>query len=289
MRADPAVLVVAYGQPALLRLTLAPIAGDLNVVVVDNSCDAAVASVARSAGARYVLPPRNLGFAGGVNLGLARIGVGRDVLLLNPDAVLDVDGVRALAERLHAPGPRRAAVAPALRHPDGSPEPWQWPIPSPLTVWAGALGLGGRLRGPRFLPGTALLLHADAIAEIGPFDERFFLYSEETDWQMRARRAGWRVEPAPDVVAVHVGGATSTDSVMRSRLFHGSAEVFGRKWFGARGWWLMRAGSLAAALRRVATARSSARRGEQWRVVRLYVRGPVRSLPEWAHPDRPRA
>ncbi len=102
-------VVVAYGAPELLDLCLAPLAGGPAVIVVDNSSDRDVRSVVTRQGAEYVDPGTNLGFAGGVNVGLAKRGEA-DVLLLNPDATITIDQVycaAALPARARPAGLRR--------------------------------------------------------------------------------------------------------------------------------------------------------------------------------------
>ena len=108
------------------------------------------------------------------------------------------------------------------------------------------------------------------------FDERFFLYAEETDWQLRALKAGWRVGVASEATAVHLSGGTSADPVRRQLLFNASAELFARKWYGPFGWQFFRAASLLAALRRYAMSRDIDTRMTQRRAIAHYWRGPVR-------------
>ena len=80
-------VVVAYHAPDLLARCLEGLAGAVPVVVVDNSSDPAVRRAAEQHGARYVDPGANLGFAGGVTVGVG-LAEGCDVLLVNPDAVI---------------------------------------------------------------------------------------------------------------------------------------------------------------------------------------------------------
>ena len=87
---------------------------------------------------------------------------------------------------------------------------------------------------------------------MGQFDERFFLYAEECDWQLRAVQRGWRLKVAEDLVAVHLGSGSSELESMRERYFRESAELFGRKWYGAGGWGSMRAASLVGTTLRLA-------------------------------------
>ena len=56
--------------------------------------------------------------------------------------------------------------------------------------------------------GAVLLVRRAAIEDVGPADDAFFLFSEETDWHYRFVRAGWEVLFTPDAEAVHVGGAS---------------------------------------------------------------------------------
>ena len=245
-----AVVIVAYGAPKLLEAALAPLYG-LPCVVVDNSSDVDVAAVVAGTGARYVDPGRNLGFAAGVNLGVTTIIDSRgpaDLLVVNPDAVLTREG----AERLHAElreDDSLAVVAPRLENADGSAQRSTWPWPSPAGIWREAVGLG-RLNDRRsdWLVGAVLLLRTEAWAEVGPFDERFFLYQEETDWQRRAVMLGWEVRLVPEVTAMHHGAATSTDAGRREALFHAAVETYVRKWFGTAKWTMYRAGALTGAL-----------------------------------------
>ena len=121
------VVVVAFGAPELLDACLGALEGTLPVVVVDNSSRADVRAVSERHGTRYVDPGRNLGFAGGVNVGLAHRGLATDdVLLLNPDARVAPGDVDRLQRCLRAT-PRLACVAPA-----------RWTDPAAVTIgWAG--------------------------------------------------------------------------------------------------------------------------------------------------------
>jgi glycosyltransferase involved in cell wall biosynthesis/GT2 family glycosyltransferase len=276
---DPHAIVVAYHGSEMLAACLSTLGAGVPVIVVDNSSDPEVAQVARAAGAEYVDPEANLGFAAGVNVGLRRVPDGRDVLLLNPDALLTADSLTALHDRLHAPGSERiGAVSPRLVHPSsGAIERVVWPFPSPARMWLEALGLG-RLLPQRegFCVGAVLLLRREALDEVGHLDERFFLYAEETDWQRRARDAGWLSSEVSSVTATHEGAGTSTDLTRRELLFHAGTETYIRKWFGSRGWTTYRAGAaLGAAWRGVVLPPTRARAAR--RRSRLYLSGPRRT------------
>ena len=267
------VVVVAYGQPALLAEALTPLR-ELPVTVVDNSSSAEVRAAAEAAGARYVDPGHNGGFAAGVNEGLHRVDPRADVLLVNPDAVIHPADVRTLRAELLARSDL-ASVGPAQVDANGLPARVEWPFPSPLAAWLEAAGLG-RLRGDRYVVGSVLLLRREALDHVGPFDaDRFFLYAEETDWAFRATRLGWRHAVVPAAYAVHVGAATSADPARREAHFHAGLETYLRKHFGPVGWQIGRAGQVAGS-----AARGLVLRGERGRAgrarARLYLAGPRR-------------
>lgn len=260
----PRTIVVAYGDPALLDRCLTTLSMGSDAIVVDNGGGAA--DTASRHGARYVRPRRNLGYAAAVNVGL-REAEGHDVLLLNPDAELSADALGRLQSALRA-DERTAAVAPRIET-----EPTTWPIPTPRGAWAEALGIHSRHA--EFLGGAVLLLRAEALADVGEFDERFFLYAEESDWQLRALRRGWLVRSVPEVTATHVGGGTSSDPGRRQRLFVAGTENFVRKWYGGRGWLVYRAGAFVTAVRRLAVGSGAYR--DRLRLIALLLRGPLRA------------
>lgn len=274
---EPAVevIVVAYGAPDLLRAALEPVASALPVTVVDNSSSLEIAALCAELGVRYLDAGRNGGFGAGVNVGLAnRLLPGADVLLLNPDARIEPAGVTALHHALRA-DPGLASVAPAQTDGAGRGARVEWPFPSPGNAWLEAVGFGRLQRGGTYVIGSVLMLRAEALAQIGGFDERFFLYAEETDWAFRAHRLGWRHALVTGVLALHEGAATSTDSRVREAHFAAGLERYLSKHYGAGGWQAAR-----AAMWFGAAARSVALRGERGAAAcqraALFRLGPVR-------------
>jgi glycosyltransferase involved in cell wall biosynthesis/GT2 family glycosyltransferase len=268
------IVVVAYGALPLLRDALAPLTG-LPVTVVDNSSQPEIAALCAASGIRYIDPGENRGFAAGVNTALAdRLDPAADVLLLNPDARIDPAGLARLQEALRADR-RLASVGPAQVDDEGRRSRVEWHFPSPANAWLEALGLGRLQFGARFAIGSVLLLRAEALAAVGGLDERFFLYAEETDWAYRAHRLGWRHAAVPEVSAVHIGGATSTDPRRREAHFFASQERYFRKHYGTLGWQLTRAACWVGATLRAGVL-SGDRRAAARRRAALYRRGPVR-------------
>jgi glycosyltransferase involved in cell wall biosynthesis/GT2 family glycosyltransferase len=278
------VVVVAYGAPEHLRRALAPLDG-LAVTVVDNSSSPEVHRVCASLRVRYLDPGRNLGFGAGVNFALAdRLDPTGDVLLLNPDAEIAAEDVDRLHHALDADA-RLASVGPRQVDEAGQVSRVGWPFPTPGRTWAEAAGLGRWVSpGSAYAIGSVLLLRGEALAHVGGFDERFFLYAEETDWAYRASRLGWRHAVVPSVTALHTGAATSTDPTRREAHFRGSNEHYLRKHYGSSGWQVARAGQVAGSAVRSLLLRGG-RGAAARRRLTAYLRGPARL----EHPYRPSA
>ncbi|MBA3295771.1 MAG: glycosyltransferase family 2 protein [Acidobacteria bacterium] len=271
-------VVVAYGVPEGLRGSASTLGQEIPLTVVDNSSSSEVRALARSRGATYLDPGKNLGFASAVNLALRNVVTKQrnDVLLLNPDAVLGEEHLRALSAQLHRPSNERvAAVSPLLVGRDGTPQRVQWPFPSPGRAWLEAVGLGRRQSRRTFVVGAVLLLRWEALQEVGLFDERFFLYAEEADWQRRAVDLGWTSQVCANATATHAGAASSNDPHRRDVLFHAAQETYIRKWYGQRGWLIYRAAAVAGAAARI-VALAGDRRADAARRALLYLRGPRR-------------
>lgn len=182
---------------------------------------------------------RNIGFAAGTNLALLHAR-GRYILLLNPDVEI-VDGafsdlVAELDRR-----PQVAAASVVHRRPGGALLVSIGRDPSPLRQLGEALRLtslpGLRRLGEMeirpapywketsadWLVGAFLALRRDAVDEIGPLDERFFLYCEEKDWCYRARQAGWDTRHLPVMTIAH-DTPGYTDARLRAQLSYSKLQ-----------------------------------------------------------------
>jgi GT2 family glycosyltransferase len=271
-------VVVAYNAADHLDSCLAALKLQVPVTVIDNSSSAEVAAVTAAHGASYVDSGANRGFAGGVNLGLSLLACDPvDVLLVNPDAVLRSGAAGALAEFLARPeNARVAAVAPRILLPGNIAQRVMWPFPSPLRMWAQAFGIWRLPARRTFAIGAVLLLRCEAIEDVGPFDERFFLYAEETDWQRRACQRDWSSALCVEAVAEHVGAATSTDNRRQEVLHEAGQETYIRKWHGPIGWAGYRAAAFLSAAGLAVILPSRRRRRVAARRALLYLRGPKR-------------
>jgi len=238
-----AAVIVNYEAGSLLldcvRSVLADTsAGPVDLVVVDNgSRDGSIdALIAALPDVRVVRAPGNVGYARAANLGTAATKAAI-VAVLNPDTVLEAGAARALLDRIVGE-PRLAACGPRLRNLDGSDYPSGRTFPSiPVAVGHGLLGLWWprnpftvRYRQldadpavPRlvdWVSGAAIWLRRTALDEVGGWDERYFMYVEDTDLCWRLRRAGWEVSYEPSAVIVHAQGASASRRPYRMMLEH---------------------------------------------------------------------
>ena len=234
---DVTAIVVAHNSSAYLQRCLTPLSKSVDdLIVVDNaSTDRSRELVSTSfPAARLIELGRNVGFGSACNAGMSEAS-GRYVLLVNPDAWPIGAAVSSLVE-LADRNPSVGVVGPALVNEDGSPQRSVFGYPESVLslaafaavpalvsgVYVGWRNIGDWTRRPArargeavpvakgsFLSGSALLIRADALEEVGGFDERFFFFSEETDLCFRMHEAGWALAFCPGALFVHVGAASS--------------------------------------------------------------------------------
>jgi N-acetylglucosaminyl-diphospho-decaprenol L-rhamnosyltransferase len=222
---EVAAVVVTYNGLPHVERALESLAGLETVVVDHGSTDGTVDVVRKRFPAVTVVEQENRGLAAGWNRGIRETSAPY-VLVLNSDAWLVGDAAERLV-RFAEGIPRAAWIAPRLLNPDGTLQPSVRGFPTPWRLATEYLFLrklaprsrllnafygGGfrhdEVREVEFAKAAAFLIRREAFEEVGPFDEAFFLFSEETDWSYRARKAGWRTLFFPEAEAVHVGGAS---------------------------------------------------------------------------------
>jgi N-acetylglucosaminyl-diphospho-decaprenol L-rhamnosyltransferase len=254
-----AAVVVNFEAGPLLARCVASLladtsAGPVELVVVDNrSRDGSIAElVAAHPDVHVVRAPGNVGYARAANLGTAATKA-PIVAVMNPDTVVHLGTADALVSRLERE-PRLAACGPRLRNPDGSDYPSARTLPSiPVAIGHGLLGLWwprnrfttryrqldadpGVPRLVDWVSGAAIWLRRRALDNVGGWDERYFMYLEDTDLCWRLRNSGWEVAYEPAGIVVHVQGASASRRPYRMLLeHHRSAWRFSRARFtGAR-------------------------------------------------------
>lgn len=224
------MIVVNYGSSALLARNLGPLSEaepSLTVVVVDNPTDQVererVAELAAERGWSLVTPAANLGFGGGMNLGVAAAhDRGAEVtVLLNPDAVLAPAALRSLVAAVRSAP--LTMVAPRIERSDGT----HWFAGADLYLDDGRVrSARRRIPGARtepWLTGACLALTRELWERVGGFDERYFLYWEDIDLSWRVRCVGGDLLVRQDIVAVHDQGGTQqaeAGTYAKSRLYY---------------------------------------------------------------------
>ncbi len=211
-----AVVVVNYGSTQLLAVNLAAVARnapDAEIVVVDNFHSpaerAAVEQLCRQHGWTLVGSPTNLGFGGGVGLGVAeaRRHGAKVFVLLNPDATIDAASLAVLTDRVRSEpmtlaGPRIVDAA-------GRP----WSAGTDLYLDSGAMLAtrkrpAGEVRVFGWLSGACLAFHGQLWDAVGGFDDDYFLYWEDVDFCWRAAEVGARLMVLDEATVVHDEGGT---------------------------------------------------------------------------------
>ncbi|MGI8631201.1 MAG: glycosyltransferase family 2 protein [Solirubrobacterales bacterium] len=142
---------------------------------------------------------------------LLELARGRFAMLLNEDSEL-LDGASAALLAALQATPGAAAAGAQLLDPEGRPQPCAWRFPTLPTALAGAVFAhrrftvqsgGGERREVDWVQSAAMLVRHAAFREVGGLDPRFFVYSDEVDWQRRLRDAGWSILYEPDAHAIH--------------------------------------------------------------------------------------
>jgi hypothetical protein len=233
--ADVSVVVVTHDATRWLEQCLTSVGGYETVVVDNGSTDGTVELVRRQFPRVRLVEQENRGLAAGWNRGLQET-TGRYALILNADAWVVGPAVERLCSFADT-RPDAAIVGPKLLNPDGTLQrsvrgfPTLWRLATeyfflrklaPRSEELNAFYAGGfehdRVRDAEFVMGACLLVRRHAAAEVGPLDEDFFLFSEETDWCYRFHQAGWKVLFYPGAEVVHVGGASHGGRMFRENL-----------------------------------------------------------------------
>lgn len=237
---DILVAVVTYNSEDVVADLLKTMPDGLegcswHLVVADNdSRDQTLAVVKElQPGATIVETGRNAGYAAGINAAVAAGPSARSVLILNPDNRLEPGSIAVLRAKLDEPGvgivvPRlldsnRKLVRTLRREPN-------------VRRALGDMLLSARFAGrfpmwselvtdPRcysedstadWAAGPIVLVSRDCFAACEGWDESFFLYSEETEFCLRARDAGYRLLFTPVAETVHLGGESGSSPTLRA-------------------------------------------------------------------------
>lgn len=219
-----------------------PKSDDIEIVVVDNASRTDEASILE---ARYpeiivVRSNKNLGFAGGNNLGIIA-SHGKFLFFINNDTILKSDAdLNVLTHRLES-SEKIGVVCPKIRFAWGT-NPIQFAGYSPLTTVTlrnYAIGCGEEDSGQYdtahptpYAHGAAMMVKREAVEKAGMMPECFFLYYEELDWSMMFTRAGYTIWYEPLCTIYHKESQSTGQNsplknyyLMRNRLLFAKRNI----------------------------------------------------------------
>ncbi|MGY1914970.1 glycosyltransferase family 2 protein [Blastococcus sp. SYSU DS0973] len=221
--AGATVVIVSYRTQDLVKQLVAGLTDSVDVVVVNNDPTARSDRIWSELPCLVLHADRNDGFAAGVNLANRHITDSQAIILCNPDVSISAETLRELHALLCAEP--FDILSPTITRPDG-------------TVWfaGGSYDRGlrairhdryGRLpsrgvrgiRSTHFVSGCVLALSPNSRAHLLPLNEGLFMYWEDVELSLSARRLGLRMGVVSTLYACHDEGKSSSD-VGRSPLFH---------------------------------------------------------------------
>lgn len=245
---DVAIAIVTYMSAGLTIDCLRSIEPErltpglrIRVIVVDNaSGDAptvaeAIAANGWSSWVTLINAPRNGGFAYGNNLAIKRAyadGAPDYVHLLNPDTMVRTGAIGALVHFLES-HPDVGIAGSSFENLDGTDWPFAFRFPTMLSEFEGGLqfGLATRLlhrwvvavpmskvaQPIDWVPGASMMIRRAVVDTVGGFDENYFLYFEETDFCLRAKRAGFPTWYVPESRVMHILGQSTKVTELSER------------------------------------------------------------------------
>ena len=230
------VVMVVYMTGEVLRESITLVLAESLVdefVIVDNGSPPKVAGKLRAFArkeprVRLVQGHGNIGFARGANLG-AQVARGRNLVFLNPDALLQPDCIQSLIEAAER-GASPCVVGACVLNPDGSEQRGGrrgevTPVTTLMTLTHLALNVRGLRRfeihredEPRpaapipveTISGACFHISRRDFETLGGFDDGFFLHVEDIDFCWRARQQGGTVLFDPQARVVHLGSTSQT-------------------------------------------------------------------------------
>ena len=216
-----------------------PFNEDMEVIVVDNASDHQEADTIaeRFPQVKVIKSERNVGFAGGNNLGI-QAAQGTYLFLVNNDTVFKDFNISALIDRLESSSDI-GIVCPKIRFAwDKNPIQFAgYTMLSKVTMRNRSIGYGEDDHGQYetahptpYAHGAAMLVKREAIDKVGLMPECYFLYYEEIDWSMMFTRAGYQIWYEPKCTIYHKESqATGQDSPLRTYYITRNRLLFVRR------------------------------------------------------------
>lgn len=235
------VLVVTYNNDRDITRLVSTLRAEtydqtIRVVVVDNSpSNGTLMALEAHKDITSLSTGGNLGYAGGINVAATKAGSTDTLLILNPDLAVERGAIKTMLARLYES--KACAVVPRLQDDDGSTYHSLRREPT-LSRHLGDAAFGSHVPSrPSWLSetdadaesyqhphrvdwatGAAILVRADTAASVGPWDEKYFLYSEETDYCRRLRQLGGSIWFEPQAIMRHSRGGSGSSAKLAALL-----------------------------------------------------------------------
>ena len=252
-------ILIHYHTPALLKRAVSAIRNDVSssgleadIIVVDNGSREEDSPLLKNLHVKLISPGRNLGYAGGVNLGV--VNSDSDVfILMNPDVevlpgcigalvkALD-DGASAAGPRFYMDPGKEILLQPLMELTPKNEIMWRLSVLSESIAarcrnsWRKHAKEQWLATSPVLnynLTGALLAITRRAWEEVGPFDEVFKLYFEEVDWLKRLRNKGLEAYYVPGAEAIHQVNQSASKEGRSEKWFAESLGIYRRRYYGA--------------------------------------------------------
>jgi N-acetylglucosaminyl-diphospho-decaprenol L-rhamnosyltransferase len=250
-----AIIVVAYNSASSIDDLLDGLPAALGdvpavTVVVDNGSTDDTLVRLRARDDVVVVANTNTGYAGGINRGAAEVPDATAYLILNPDLTVSPGCIPPLLEALAVPGV--GIAAPRVEDENGHLTMSLRRVPTLGRAaglgWTGVPALSEYVTDPAdydsphdadWALGAALAVSRTCADAVGPWDESFFLYSEETDYCLRAAEAGFVTRYVPQSTVVHTGGGSGRNDATHVMQIVNRVRLYARRNPGwrARAYW----------------------------------------------------
>lgn len=267
------VIILNYRQPDLTIECLRTLEGEIaphddrHAVVIDQdsgdgSADKIEDAARGNAWTKWltlVRSQKNLGFAGGNNLGFRRVDA-HNYLLFNSDARATPGCIGEMLTALEQ-HPDVGAIGPRLQDPDGTPQISCFRSRTPITEFLDAAGTSvlDRIFAKRLVPMgvfdepmepqwesfACIMIRRAVIEQIGPMDDQYFMYFEDMDYSRQMRNGGWKILHWPAAKVVHLrGGSSSVKAAMKARrrvpkyYYEARSRYYAKFYGGTFGLWM---------------------------------------------------
>ena len=207
------------------------------VIIIDNSStDGSQEEIQklakRNRNLQLIRSKENLGFGGGNNIGMKK-AEGRYILLLNSDTVLHEDSISKMVKWMDANSNVGVSTC-KLTYLDGSTQSTGGHFPTlprvvswslfldDIPLWRELFGsyhpnsaFYNKTKPLDWVTGAFMLIKRDAYNQVGGFDTKFFMYTEDVEYSYRFKKKGWPVWFVPITSVTHIGGASSSGEGVR--------------------------------------------------------------------------